>query len=445
MKRYLATYLTLLLFFILSSCSSGSNELITEEEYNHWFPQPVEEFEEGTLVRHSPFVAGDDATRSSFEFDGSSLIFQWEIGDALGIYSTAAKPTPIPSVSEEEEAKYNYDGLIKPTDATDTHHPDYTDALGWCFTDHSKQSQARYVCTETKNGAQTARIFSTGNGGFDWDETNRWTAYYHFNQTYGNLEQYTYKSLPFDFKNQKQIGFVNMTAYYNNETLNYRKSEFEACRHIGKADVMISPETSFTNGNRICFEMRHVGAVARFFLVVPKDKAYKLKKLQLICESKIFYESGEFSLKSHPYNSSAADGNYGLNLDASGKDGSQIKPTGEKTKMLELEFDPEKVVIDKNASDGDCLIAYIMMYPITYKQAEHGNLYAYVTAIDPDTSKEVHFVTEPLADKDMVSGRYYQWTTFADPGDGLYPIELTATLLPWQDIVGGNIDTDLTK
>lgn len=435
MKIY-KIYILLAFQILFFSCNKDTADLLDEEF-------------DGPSVSQSGFLPGDKATRSSFEFDGSKLVFSWSVSDAVGIYTTAAKPfvsrattsdgqatSEGESVGETDSGYSSNDGLITPTENEETRHPEY-DNTGLYYTDPEKQNQTKYVCTGIKEGAQTARIASQG--GFDWDENSRWTAYYPCEENPKKYDAHT-----FDFSGQKQIGFVNMTAYYSNKMSIYRASEHEACKHIAAADVMISPETSFESG-RIRFEMRHIGAVARFFLVLPKDNAYKLEKLQLICESKIFYTKGQYSLKSRPYKANASDGDFGLTLVGANKANTQVQPLGDATNMLELEFDPEKVKIDTEASDGDCLIAYLMMYPITYSQSQHGNLYAYVTAIDPTTDQEVHFVTKPLADKDMLSGKYYQWTTFANPQDGLYPIELTATLLPWQDIVGSGIETDLEK
>ena len=89
-----------------------------------------------------------------------------------------------------------------------------------------------------------------------------------------------------------------------------------------------------------------------------------------------------------------------------------------------------------------------MTFPITYDPEIHGNLFAYVTAYKQSESadKEYHFVSKPLDEKKvMQSGHYYQWTSSTHADDGLYPIELTATLLPWQEIVGAGIEMDLEK
>lgn len=433
-------HILIISLLLLCACSKEANDVLPETDYD------------GPSVHQSDFVPGDVATRSSFEFDGSSLLFSWVPSDAVGIYTTAAIPLSTRATDTQEGAVSEgssssdvivdtNDGLIIPdSDDPTTIHPELQ-SIGLYYTDPKKQNQTKYVCTGTKEGAQTARIASQG--GFDWDENSRWTAYFPLK----NVQQ-KYNEINFDFSGQKQTGFVDMTYYYVNRTTNkptYRAQEREACKHIANADVMISPETKFEYG-KIRFEMRHIGAVARFFLIFPKEKQYKVKNLKLICESPIFYTAGKYSLKSRVYKSNATDGDFGLSLVAKNKVDSQVQPVGDKTKMLELDFDPEKVIVNNGGQYSYYLIAYLMMYPITYTQAEHGNLYAYVTAEDPDNpTQDIHFVTAPLADKDMVSGSYYQWLTAANPQDGLYPIELTATLLPWQDIVGSGIETDLEK
>lgn len=441
MKKYIL-YILLVVPFLFFSCNRDTVESIEENE--------------APRVHQTDFVPGDEVTRSSFEFDGSKLVFGWEATDKVGIFTTASKPIA-PTTRADGETSVNdsesdsgsssdnegasnvvtNDGLIIPdNNRPETIHPEY-DAKGLYLADPNKSNQVNYNCIGIKEDAQTAVIFSS-DGGFAWDENSRWTAYYPLKVT-----SEKFNNIDFDFSDQTQKGVVDMTAYYNNtDKTTYRLSERQACKHISDADIMISPETGLNNGGMF-FEMRHVGAIARFFLLLPEKKAYKLQKLELICESKIFYTAGKFSLKSKPYNAAATDGDFGLSLVRNGNTASQVEHTGEPTNRLELKFD--QLTMNPAKEYGNYLVAYLMMYPITYKSSNHGDLFAYITAIDPETGNEVHFVTAPLADKDMISGRYYQWKSRTTEDDGLYPIELTATLLPWQDIVGSGIQTDLEK
>ena len=180
--------------------------------------------------------------------------------------------------------------------------------------------------------------------------------------------------------------------------------------------------------------------MARFFLLGPK-KDLKIKTLRLICDSKIFYTGGTFNLTSREYKNDESKGLALVGDDAP----LQMSPDEVTlTNNLELKFEGGKMKYDPKDKYSNYFVAYLMMYPITYKQKEHGNLFVYVTAKDKD-GNEVNFVTEPLADKTMKSGLYYQWTSRTNEQNGLYPIQMTATLKPWEELVGGDISADLEK
>lgn len=433
--KYTFPFIALLLL-LLSSCNSNE-DVIVEDGSNYT----------GALVQQDVFQAGDQVTRSTLIFGDGGLKFDWVYGDEIGMYATAKHPT-----SEEEK-----NGLIIGNQqGSDGEAISSTVTTSFFPTDPVKTQQAHYKVIRPASSNMIAKIEmdASGNEAFDWDTQDgntRWTVYAKYNpdfvptgvKTDGGLN---YNALPFDFTNQTQKGLVDMNSYYTAGGYNsvaYANSEKTACEHIGEKDVLISSETQFTLPRTI-FHMRHLGAVARFFLLAP-DKAMTLKSLKLICDKKIFYEKGKFDLSTHPY---AEDDTKGIRL-VGDEAPLQMAPQEETlTNNLELKF-ANGVTINKTTSASgnpysNYLVAYLMMYPITYNAATDGNLYVYVTAEDSD-GKEIHFVSEPLANKTMRSGYYYQWTSLTHEQDGLYPIELTATLLPWQNIVGGGIEVDMEK
>lgn len=81
------------------------------------------------------------------------------------------------------------------------------------------------------------------------------------------------------------------------------------------------------------------------------------------------------------------------------------------------------------------MIAYLMMYPVDLTKVSE--LYVYLTAKDQD-GKVKNYRTNNLEKKNLFSGNYYQWMYKAL--DDEHPIELTATEIPWQDVVGGSIN-----
>lgn len=429
MKYLNLTYLILISAMLLCSCSSD----FAEEPSLPFLPGDEsweESIVEGSSATIKPFLPGDLVTRSSLEFDGQNLVFGWEENDLVGIYPTAT-------------SVYNEDFCYA--------HNDYPHPAGsdiWRIKPN-KSPQTRFVCSELKQGSQTAKL-TNDLPDYGLDEKDRWSAYFPYVDVNPNAEDYETRTFKFD--KQTQEGLPDMTAYYIGDGVNsagatnpkYRKSEQTACQHLGANDFLISPETEWI-GTRINFQMRHLGAIIRLFLFAPEENLV-ITNIKLICDKPIFYSQGKFSLKSHPYDEFAD--NKGVNLNLADNEDCQIKPDGEPSNMIELDFKGETAKTNVESTTLQrYLVAYMMTYPITYTPATDGNLFAYVTAYKQGDSskKEYHFVTNPLSGKVMKSGYYYQWTEMTHPDDGLYPIELTATLLPWQDIVGGGINTDLEK
>lgn len=444
MKQF-AIYIILSIMMLFASCSSVSDlddsaiNLPTDDEW-------LEETLDGPSVTIKPFTPGDAISRSSLVFGYQNLIFGWnkDGGDKLGLYPTAKDAAQV-------ETK---DGLLDP-EIEANRHVSYTSENQLWRTNPATAQQWAFTTAKPNGNSQTVKI-SNDDPNFKWDEIVRWSAYYPYKNV--DIDKETYVSRTFDFTNQEQDGIVNISAYKKGtagsaageENTDYVLSEITACAHLGKNDVMISPEVSWSN-TWIHFQMRHVGAVIRLYLLAPKENLI-LDDVKLICESKIFYEKGAFSLLSHPYNANAADGNYGVNLDLTSPNCQiwpcpEVEPTKQPTNMLQLKFKPgtAKTVYDSNDSYKRYVTAYLMTFPIKYDPDVHGELYAYVTAHKQGDDTEYHFVSKPLEAKDMKSGHYYQWTSSTHADDGLYPIELTATLLPWQDIVGAGIETDLEK
>lgn len=421
------TYPLLFLAFFFSACSSediADSPLLPGDET--WTEEEID----GPSVTVKPFLPGDAVSRSSFEFNGQNLVFGWSKNDAVGLYPTAM----IPQTEDDKKS------CLSPADFQ---HPEEN---VWRIAPE-KSFQREFICRES-DGSQTARLFNNDTD-FEWDELGRWTAYFPYKNV--DPDAVTYEARSFSFEKQTQEGLPDMTAYYNgaggkpagSDNPTYRASEALACQHLGAKDVLISPEMSWS-GSRISFPMRHLGAVIRLFLLAPAEN-FVITNIKLICDKAIFYNSGTFNLKSHLYKPS--EENKGVNLDLSDED-CQISPSGEPQKMIELNFKGEtaKTYVESTMLKR-YLVAYMMTYPITYNPASDGNLFAYVTAyMQGDASKkEYHFVTNPLTGKEMKSGYYYQWTEVTHPDDGLYPIEMTATLKPWQEIIGADIDLDCEK
>lgn len=476
MKYRFITY-AICLLTLFTACSTEND--VASSPASPSFPSDDlwnEEVMDGASATVKGFTVGDAVSRTSLVFNGQSLIFGWAIDDRLGLYPTAkdltnwqpaAAKLEMMRVSEGSESVGDAgegdasgtegsgnqgnipDGLLSQTEYP---HPSLKDNPNIYRVDPEQSPENGFYCE--KVSGQTARI-TNGDGDFLWDDVVRWSAYRRPLATVENessMQDENYELHHFSFVGQTQKALPKLGEYFDYEDKkgdanahldNYQQSETSACEHLGEFDVLISPETEWVEGKKIHFQMRHIGAVARIYLKVAEENL-TIKDVKLICDSKIFYEKGSFTLFSHPYIDDESK-NYGVDLNNRNSSGCQIKPEGAPVNKLQLNF-TNTCVTKKTGSGnyGPYVVAYLMMYPITYKQTDHGNLFAYVTATKAN-GEEVHYVSEALANKTMESGKYYQWTSATRSDDGLYPIELTATLKPWQEIVGASIDLDLEK
>lgn len=399
----------------------------------------------GASAMMKGFECGDMATRSSWEFNGQKMVFGWEAGDAIGLYPTAGTADP----AEEGEWEQTNPTFINPTEKK---HPLYDKDHSTCHVKESLAQSMPFFVSVASKDSQSQQLFG-GSGDFEWDDRTRWTAYLPYNSRFSvdANPSVKFNALPLDYTNQTQMELPDMEALYlgkdgtargyNNPY--YIASEIASCKHLAQKDYCISPEMVWT-GQRIKFEFQHIGAIARFFLLAPEENL-TLEKLELICDRKIFHAKAEVDLTSHLYDANALH----RGVKVAGDEGPlQIKATDDASQKLTLNFTQTKdLKVQKPTTEnryGNYIVAYMMVFPVEYKSETDGNLFVYVTARN-EQGKEVHFVSEPLADRTLRSGYYYQWNLRTHPDDGLYPIELTATLLPWQDIVGAGINTDLEK
>lgn len=447
MKYRFITYIIVLLA-LFTACST-ENDVASDIDVPA-FPSDdswTEELMDGASVTVKGFLPGDQTSRTSLVYDGQSLVFGWKLNEQIVLYPTAYDLSKAPADASKQ-------GLL---DQTSSPHPSLAQESNlWRVDPNGANPSTFFVSQETTS--QTTKI-ENGKSDFFWDDIVRWSAYCQKSETkISSKEPATYEKRYFSFANQQQKSLADLGEYFDyvykqgqtqqekNEHLSkYHLSEANASEHLGTYDVLISPETKWVDGVRINFQMRHIGAVARLYLKVGEENLV-IKDVKLICEKPLFYEEGSYTLLSHPY--VANEENYGVNLNV-GTEGCQISTEGvTPVNKLQLDFANNCVTkISGSGNWGPYVVAYLMMYPITYNPTTDGYLYAYVTAYKQgdDPSKEVHYVSEPLSEKTMKSGYYYQWSSVTHPDDGLFPIEMTATLKSWQEIVGADIDLDLEK
>lgn len=402
---YIASLLT-----VFASCSTSEN---VEDA-------PVYEEDEKAIMSQDGFQPGDAVTRSSLSYGADGLTLNWTDGDRFGVFPTSQ----------------NGSGTV---------------------VDHSQQIEFKIP----SNGANGQVATANSVKDFIFNSQYGYTAYFPY-----KANNSRYDAIPFNFSNQTQKGYVDMGAYYTGNKYDdpiYKASETKACQHLVGVDVLISPEMKEKENGRMYFRMRHIGAIARFFLLTPAKKL-KIKELKLISNNKIFSESGTVTLASHSYDPTALPSPTPLPLVNTNKEGADIHNYGvclpqfanhqlsvvetDKTDHLTLKFNDGTsngvwtlygTGTNESTRYGNYFMSYMMMYPI--ETTADDNVYIYVTAED-ESGKEVYFRTGKLAPKSMYSGYVYQWTERTTEDT---PIELTATLQSWQEVASGAIETDLEK
>lgn len=308
------------IFYIFFACTMfiacSSNEDILQIEPT---PEKEEEVLEGAYAKQIDFVAGDEFSRSSYIYNNNLMHFSWGTKDPLGIFATSP-----------ENGEYD-DNTIR------------------------QIQQSLFIVSDP--GANYSHLDYSGSESseYGWVEGYKRTAYFKYNKNYTPQAdpEITFRNIPFSFEGQIQKAIPDMNAFYKgtagstdeitvkgSTNSTYVRSETAACAHLGDKDFLISPEATYSSGH-IRFFMHHIGAVARLYLLAPKEPLL-IKRLRLVATKPIFYTRGTADLSSQPYTPTASDGNDGLKLAAKDcpVENRQIHPDeSSKTHALDLAFE----------------------------------------------------------------------------------------------------------
>lgn len=336
----------------------------------------------------SDFLMEDamDMTRSSYIYEKSgNMRFDWQSGDRIGVFNV--------SVGENAEV------------------------FPFSFREGSaihegNMAKARFI-----------------NSNYSFNHEQYWVAYCPYlcnNTANGRTKVTKYNDINLTYTGQNQL--VNATDDGKNpkELTEARRIEVEtqACKHIGEYDYLISgwsqpDETEFTT-----FHFQHVGGVVRFYLRFPEGsfggagKVGTVKSMRVVCKENKFASDARLAIK--PY--SATGSSYEV-----------LSATKTDNQLLTFGQNGTGVTVPDHAY----FIAYMQFFPF---ELDLNSCKIYFTVLVDGVER--YFVTkETLPSKDTVAklgaGQAVQWST----GDFFEPIELTATLTPWQDIYGGTIST----
>lgn len=358
-------------------------------------------------------------TRSSLAFDtNSTMKFSWQEEDKIGVFNVSLPATLTRSsrgVGDEDESSAGQDQG-----------------------ESVQTSKAENVQFKFKPGSIQERedgsfaLFNNDN--YSFSKENYWVAYSPYlcvPYANGRTKVTEYNSIPLTYKGQRQ--YTNAVPNGKHPNQSYKdhdpeytlESEKKASIYLGEFDYMISNATQPDDKGFTTFTFSHVGSTIRLFLQFPagafggSGKSAKVTSMSVI--SKGFHLVSDVELEILPYSAdntstyrekeSSKTLTNKLDLTCTGEGGTGISVPDNGYLISYMEFYPSEI------PDKDCLL--------------------YVTAIVDGVEK--HFRSKPLPAKTIVAGKLYQWK----PTEWDDPIELTATLATWQEILAEEINVNL--
>lgn len=330
-------------------------------------------------------VLDDDpsSTRASqvYQDDTKTMKFEWQNTDQIGVFN----------VFETAENSQNALFSIKPGSGT-----------------HSGTTAS-------------ARFY---NANYNFSPDYWWVCYYPYSAS--NMSKVTnYSEVRMTFVGQKQLhnAYPNPLIYYKNDGSGYStETEALASQHLSTYDYLISDPSRPDDQGLTTFKCKHLGAIARFYTRFPEGAfggtgtKGKVKQISLVYKDASTLVSDAVATINQQ-TSATAGTSYTIS--------STIK-----TQKLDLLCD------DIEVPDYGYFVGYLMMYPVSVPE---NSCWLYITTTVNGVEKNFRS-SSPLSAKTLEAGKLYRWTIASYDE----PIELTATLQSWQDIVTG-LSTDLEK
>ncbi len=277
--------------------------------------------------------------------------------------------------------------------------------------------------TETISATGSTAKFSSP----DWyvDEDTYWVAYSPYKcvpSTSGRDKVLNYGEIELSYEGQKQYKNAAIGGDYYGTGCHTEASEAEACEFLGDYDYMISDPVKPTKEGYTTFKFKHVGATVRFFVQFPQG-AFGGKSATITSMSVL--NSGNELVKK---------ATLAINTNAEGQNPSYSEISVANTNKLDLVFkDSENAGL--TIPDNGYVVAYMEFYP---GDISKNKTHLYFTAI-VDGVERFFRSKENLPGKTFVAGKLYQWK----PTEWDTPIELTATLATWQEVLAQETDISL--
>lgn len=328
-------------------------------------------------------------TRTTLVFTGSAMKFGWLTTDSIGVFNISF------SKDESPRINFTYKGPRATSDAN-----------------------------------SASALFSNSNYSFNTE--NYWVAYSPLkcvqDETNERIAVASYGEIKLSYTGQKHHTNATPLDISNipEEEMKYYGSETEASKYLADYDFMISAPTQPDENGMTTFNFKHVGSTLRFFMQFPEGafggsgSVAKVKSVSLLSKSGKLVSDVTLAIKD--YTAYSTDGSSSftetsktevnkLDLTCTGTDGSGIA-----------------------VPDKGFLITYMEVYPFS---VEANDCILYVVAEVNGVEKTYRSAGLPA--KTIVAGKVYQWK----PENWDTPIELTATLATWQEIIAKSTNINI--
>lgn len=389
-KIYILLIMALSLFACLS-CQNNEDTPVEEEDVEPSVGAVVPDM---ILEDEDMFM-----TRSALVYQKPNMVFSWDSSDQIGVFNIGIEAAPY------RNTPFYFKRV------------DYVDANG---------TMARFM-----------------NGNFSFSDETYWAACSPRTCVYTVPENYDgagtaisgrtiasqYDIIQLTYRGQTQTANahpdgkkpVSGTQGYSIET------EAKASSHLGAYDYLISQPAVPDENGFTTFYFDHVGATVRFYVLFPEGAFGGSGKKGYVTSMKVIDENADFvtdvklGIKKHPKSEdvNTAEKSY------------EEKEAPAKVNNITLYLKSENgggVMVP----DHGYLVTYMQVYPTLVGE---GKCHLEFTVMVDGVKK--YFRSQPLPAKTFNAGHVYMWQTQSFDT----PIELTATLTPWQDIHGGTIST----
>lgn len=325
---------------------------------------------------------GEILSRASLSLSGNYMVYKWDKGDQIGVFNASVSPDK----SENKPLTYkSTEGNI-----SRFHNGNFVSSTEFFWI-----AYAPYACNSNSDATTANRT---------------------------KIPRYDQISLTYLGQKQRYNATPN-GIYPNDATSGYSATtEARATESLHEYDYLISDYSKpQDDGTATHFVFSHVGSTVRFYTRLPEGcfggagKSGWLTSLTLVSKTENITTDVSLSINQH------SEGNTATYTEKSTTKANNI--------TLDLPGENGKGI---NLPDHGYFIAYMEFYPVDFPDQ---TCFLYITA-EVDGVKK-YFRSKMLPAKNIEAGRLYKWTI----GSYDEPIELTATLAPWEDVPGGTINT----